>query len=149
MEPMMKLTAPLLALLILLTGCNTLPVVDGQKEEIDLFRKQLLGEMPLPLGAKIDNEASLILGNGENWTGRVILSVSMAAAETFNTLREQFQGGGWTLLSSVKAKNSILVFTRFDRTVTLEINEAGLTGGSRIVLSVAPRNNALPPVRKP
>lgn len=146
----MKSIASLLTLLLLLAGCNTLPTVDGQKEEIDLFRKQLLGEMPLPLGARIDNEASLILGSGENWTGRVILSVSTAAAETFNTLREQFQTGGWQLLSSVKAKNSILVFTRQERTVTLEINEgSGLTSGSRIVLSVAPRNNALPAIRKP
>jgi len=133
---------PFLATLLLLAGCNSLPVIDGQKEDIDAIRKQLLGEMPLPLGAKINNEASLILGAGENWTGRVVLSVPIGVAEVFNTLREQFQAGGWTLLSSVKAKNSILVLTRQERTVTMEISEgSGISSSSQIVMSVAPRSN--------
>ncbi len=140
-----------LATLSLLAGCNSLPVIDGQKEDIDTIRKQLLGEMPLPLGAKINNEASLILGSGENWTGRVVLSIPLGTAEVFNTIREQFQAGGWTLLSSVKAKNSILVLTRQERTVTLEISEGGGIGNSsQIVMSVAPRNNNTPqPARRP
>jgi len=136
---------PFLAIVLLLAGCNSLPVIDGPKEDIDTIRKQLLGEMPLPLGAKINNEASLILGAGENWTGRVVLSVPLGAAEVFNTLREQFQAGGWMLLSSVKAKNSILVLTRQERTVTLEISEGGgISNSSQIVMSVAPRNNTSP-----
>ncbi len=140
-----------LATLSLLVGCNSLPVIDSQKEDIDAIRKQLLGEMPLPLGAKINNEASLILGSGENWTGRVVLSIPLGAAEVFNAIREQFQAGGWTLLSSVKAKNSILVLTRQERTVTLEISEGGGIGNSsQIVMSVAPRNNTPPqPARRP
>lgn len=146
----MKPFALYLTALLLLAGCDTLPVIDGQKEDIDAIRKQLLGEMPLPLGAKIDNEASLILGSGENWTGRVILGIPLGAAEVFNAIREQFQAGGWTLLSSVKAKNSILVLTRQERTVTMEISEGGSLGNSsRVILSVAPRNNALPAPRRP
>ncbi len=142
---------PFLAIVLLLAGCNSLPVIDAPKEDIDTIRKQLLGEMPLPLGAKINNEASLILGAGENWTGRVVLSVPLGAAEVFNTLREQFQAGGWTLLSSVKAKNSILVLTRQERTVTLEISEGGgISNSSQIVMSVAPRNNtSSQPTRRP
>ncbi len=139
-----------LATLFLLAGCNSLPVIDGQKEDVDAIRKQLLGEMPLPLGAKIDNDASLILGSGENWTGRVVLSIPLGSAEVFNSIREQFQASGWALLSSVKAKNSILVLTRQERTITLEISESGsLSNSSRVLLSVAPRNNALPSPRRP
>ncbi len=146
----LSLASLLLASLFLLAGCNSLPVIDGPKEDIDAIRKQLLGEMPLPLGARIDNEASLILGSGENWTGRVVLNIPLGAAEVFNSIREQFQAGGWTLLSSVKSKNSILVLTRLERTVTLEISEgASLSGSSRVILSVAPRNNALPAPRRP
>jgi len=145
METLMNRFIPFLAIVLLLAGCNSLPVIDGPKEDIDTIRKQLLGEMPLPLGAKINNEASLILGAGENWTGRVVLSVPLGAAEVFNTLREQFQAGGWMLLSSVKAKNSILVLTRQERTVTLEISEGGgISNSSQIVMSVAPRNNTSP-----
>jgi hypothetical protein len=151
METLMNRFIPFLAIVLLLAGCNSLPVIDAPKEDIDTIRKQLLGEMPLPLGAKINNEASLILGAGENWTGRVVLSVPLGAAEVFNTLREQFQAGGWTLLSSVKAKNSILVLTRQERTVTLEISEGGgISNSSQIVMSVAPRNNtSSQPTRRP
>lgn len=138
-----------LAALLLLTGCNSLPVMDDPKEDIDAIRKQLLGEMPLPLGAKINNDASLILGSGENWTGRVVLSVPLGTAEVFNHIREQFQTSGWVLLSSVKAKHSILVLTRQERTVTMEIMDGSVMGNSsQIIMSVAPRNNT-PPLPNP
>ena len=47
---------------------------------------------------------------------------------------------GWQLISSTKAKLSILVFTSNTRTLTLEITEGGpLAAKSMIVMTVAPK----------
>ena len=46
----------------------------------------------------------------------------------------------WRLISSTKAKLSILVFTSSTRTLTLEITEGGpLAAKSMIVMTVAPK----------
>jgi hypothetical protein len=126
----------------LLTACETLPVMQVGNEDLDAVRKQLLGEIPLPTGSTINNEQSLILGTGNNWTGRVVARTNGGQTEIFNWLREQYAANGWQLLSSVKAKTSILVLARNDRTITLEISESTLSG-VQIILTVAPRNNAV------
>lgn len=50
---------------------------------------------------------------------------------------------GWTLISSVLGESSLLVFTRQDRTATVELGRGGLWGGGSLTLTVTPRNAAL------
>ncbi len=58
------------------------------------------------------------------------------------------QKAGWTLVSSTKSKNSILVFIKKDRTATIEIEEGGFGGKANVMLTVAPRSTVIPPVTK-
>jgi hypothetical protein len=60
--------------------------------------------MPMPGGARINNENSLILGSGDGWAGRVAITSAQNANETFTFFRDQFQKAGWTLVSSTKSK---------------------------------------------
>jgi hypothetical protein len=104
--------------------------------------------MPMPGGARINNENSLILGSGDGWAGRVSITSAQNANETFTFFRDQFQKAGWTLVSSTKSKNSILVFIKKDRTATIEIEEGGFSGKANVMLTVAPRSTVIPPVTK-
>jgi len=106
---------------LLLGGCAS----GGSTESLDNIQQQLLGDMPLPQGSKISNEQSLILGGGPQWTGRIVIVSPQGPTDTFTFFRDQFPRAGWTGISSIKAKTSILVFAKGDRTVTVEINEAG------------------------
>ena len=46
----------------------------GTPSEIQETQVQLLGDMPLPAASKIVGSESLIIGRGDNWVGRVVLS---------------------------------------------------------------------------
>ena len=110
-------------------------------ESLDSFQQQLLGDMKLPEGVKIDNSQSLVLGGGATWTGRVVISIPQGATDAFTYFRDQFPATGWTGISSIKAKTSILVFTKQERTITLEISDAGsLAKGSIVTLTAAPKS---------
>jgi len=129
---------------LLLGGCASGGF--GSAESLDNIQQQLLGDMPLPQGSKISNEQSIILGGGAQWTGRIVISTPQGPTDTFSFFREQFPKAGWTGISSIKAKTSILVFAKGDRTVTLEINESGAfsSGGSIVNLTAAPKGGTGP-----
>jgi hypothetical protein len=129
---------------LLLGGCASGGF--GSTESLDNIQQQLLGDMPLPQGSKISNEQSIILGGGAQWTGRIVISTPQGPTDTFTFFREQFPKAGWTGISSIKAKTSILVFAKGDRTVTLEINESGTfsSGGSIVNLTAAPKGGTGP-----
>ena len=100
----------------------------------------LFNQMPLPKDARISPDKSLILGEGDNWAGRIELSSSMEPLEASTFFVSEYPKQGWTLISSTKAKLSILVFTNNTRTLTLEITEGGpLAAKSMIVMTVAPK----------
>ena len=54
-----------------LSACGTTPLQNADGESVQDIQSKLLGEMPMPGGARINNENSLILGSGDGWAGRV------------------------------------------------------------------------------
>ena len=109
-------------------------------EEIKKIETLLFNQMPLPKDARISPDKSLILGEGDNWAGRIELSSSMEPLEASAFFTTEYPKHNWQLISSTKAKLSILVFTSNTRTLTLEITEGGpLAAKSMIVMTVAPK----------
>lgn len=131
-----------------LVACVSAPLTNADGESLSDVQSKLLGDMPLPGGAVIDNEKSLILGSGDGWAGRVSMTSAQNGTETFNFFRDHYQKAGWSLVSSTKTKNSILVFVKKDRTATIEIEEGMFGGKALVVLTVAPRSATIPPVGK-
>ena len=109
-------------------------------EEIKKIETLLFNQMPLPKDARISPDKSLILGEGDNWAGRIELSSSMESLEASTFFTTEYPKHNWQLISSTKAKLSILVFASSTRTLTLEITEGGpLAAKSMIVMTVAPK----------
>ena len=109
-------------------------------EEIKKIETLLFNQMPLPKDARISPDKSLILGEGDNWAGRIELSSSMEPLEASAFFTTEYPKHNWQLISSTKAKLSILVFASSTRTLTLEITEGGpLVAKSMIVMTVAPK----------
>lgn len=129
-------------------ACST--TVMDHTESLDHIQADLLGDMPLPQGSKINNDQSLILGAGSAWAGRIVINTPQGPTDTFTFFRDQFPNSGWTGVSSIKAKISILVFAKQDRTVTVEITDAGaLADGSVTSLTVAPKGGGVPSNQQP
>ena len=143
-----------LLMFLILFGCATsdnLGDLNKRFDEIKKIETLLFNQMPLPKDARISPDKSLILGEGDNWAGRIELSSSMEPLEASAFFTTEYPKHGWQLISSTKAKLSILVFTGSSRTLTLEITEGGpLAAKSMIVMTVAPKvqNQVTPDPKK-
>ena len=118
---------------------------DGQVQNAN----QLLGQLSLPAGARLLSDQSLIIGSGDNWVGRVVLDVGRNLDAAYAFFLETYPAQGWTVVSAVRGKTSLLVMTRQERTATLEMVDGGVLGTSFIALTMAPRNAPVISPRKP
>ena len=135
-----------------LIGCastNNTPVVgvgaDGKVQN----PLQLLGQLPLPPGAMIRADQSLIIGAGDNWVGRVVFDVGRDFDGAYRFFLETYPAQGWTVVSAVRGKNSFMVMTRQERTATFEMVDGGMLAGSVVSMTMAPRNAAVMVPKKP
>ena len=139
---------------LLISGCATTDNLGDLTKRFDDIKKietLFFNQMPLPKDARISSDKSLILGEGDNWAGRIELSSSMEPLEASAFFAREYPKHNWQLISSTKARLSILVFTNSTRTPTLEITEGGpLAAKSIIVMTVAPKvqNQAAPDSKK-
>ena len=137
-----------------LYGCvstDNLGDLSKRFNEIKKIETLMFNQMPLPKDARISPDKSLILGEGDNWAGRIELSSTMEPLEASVFFITEYPKYGWQLVSSTKAKLSILVFTSSTRTLTFEITEGGpLAAKSMIVMTVAPKvqNQTIPDPKK-
>lgn len=118
---------------------------DGQVQNAN----QLLGQLSLPVGARLLSDQSLIIGSGDNWVGRVVLDVGRNLDAAYTFFLETYPAQGWTVVSAVRGKTSLLVMTRQERTATLEMTDGGVWGTSLIALTMSPRNAPVISPRKP
>jgi hypothetical protein len=147
----LKISAFALFLSALVSGCATSgDSPSGTSAEIQETQNQLLGDMPLPAASKMIGADSLIIGRGDSWVGRVVLSGVQTPTDIYAFFQSEYPRAGWTTVSAVKAKTSILVFTKGDRTATVELNEGSLTGPKTIItITSSPKNaNVVGPSRK-
>ena len=140
-----------IALSLLLAACaSSGDSPTGTPSEVQEIQTQLLGDMPLPAASKIIGSDSLIIGRGDNWVGRVVLSGVQTPTDIYAFFQAEYPRAGWTTISAVKSKTSILVFTKGDRTSTIELNEGSFSGPKTIItITASPKNaNVVAPTNK-
>jgi len=122
----------------------------GSPQEVQEVQTQLLGDMPLPQGARLSGGDSIIIGRGNEWVGRAVVNALQGATDVYAFFQSEYPKGGWTTVTAVKAKTSILVFTKGDRTATVEIVEGSFGGPkSVIIVTSSPKNaNVIAPASK-
>jgi hypothetical protein len=118
-----------------LTACGTMGGSDAAPNSDNGQRPTMeqLGRMPLPVGTKLRTNESLIFGVGDGWLGRAVFESPSDATTTYNFFAEQMPRQGWSLISSVRGKRSLLVFTRGDRSAAIELDDASLFQGTCVV----------------
>ena len=136
-------------LTLLLAGCaNTVPAPtpDASDAADAATRYKVLGSMALPSGAEIlQDKETLILGDGSSWVGRVTLKIDQPPLQAASAFLESFGRSGWALQSSLTSETSILVFSKGERTATLEISAEGNWVGktSKVRITISPRPAAM------
>ena len=114
---------------------------------------------PIPTGAVLKPASSLILGQGDQWVGRMVLDVGRDANIAYKFFYETYPARGWNLITAVRGEVSLLVFTNAERSLTVEVRQGHLLGGGTVVITATPTRSAGPapapamgtplPVRRP
>lgn len=122
-----------------LLGCSSMGNVQmgNDSTATEATAKQLAGDVPLPQGAVIKQQDSLVMGSGNTWMGRLNVSVAGEPQGVFAWFRDSLPGAGWTLTSSSYSKLSLLTFTKADRVATVQM-QAGNFGANEVLITVAP-----------
>ena len=143
---MKSLLTPVLIVLAL-QGCSSTALNTNAGDKVQAT--EVVGPSALPASAVVKPEQSLIMGAGEQWVGRVVADVGKDVEGAYRFFIDTYPAQGWTLISAVRGKTSLLVFTKQDRTATVEMSEGGLMGGGMLALTVAPRNAAVVAPKRP
>ena len=147
----LKLSAHALFLATVLGACaSSGDSPSGSPQEVQEVQAQLLGDMLLPQGSRLNGSESIIIGRGNEWVGRATVNALQGATDVYAFFQSEYPKNGWTTVTAVKAKTSILVFTKGDRTATIEVVDGSLGGPkSVIVITSSPKSaNVQAPVRK-
>ncbi len=135
-----------------LAGCSHVPMGNtsaaGESTASGATPGQWLGGMPLPPGSLIRADQSLIIGAGDNWVGRAVVDVGRDADLAYRFFMDSLPAQGWAVITAVRGRQSLLVMTRQERTLTIEITEP-LVGSPAVYMTMAPRNAAVMAPRKP
>ena len=134
---------------LLLGGCASPAALSTAQSASAAPSVDFLGQTQLPAGTKILYEESLIIGSGDNWVGRVMLDVGKDSRAAYSFFLEQYPQQGWTLLTAIRGKTSLLVFTKQDRSATVEMSEGTLLSSTLVTLTVTPKNANVMAPKKP
>ena len=124
-------------------------MITNNTESASKLNPAMLADFPLPKDARVLNDKSLVLGEGEAWVGRLELYSPVSPSDTVAFFVERYPQAGWTLLSSTKSKTSMIVFMNTKKSMTVEIAEgSALSMASKITMTVSPLNTNPAPVKK-
>ncbi|MCR6630521.1 MAG: hypothetical protein NVV74_10990 [Magnetospirillum sp.] len=103
----------------------------------------LLTDIPIPSGATMDNDRSLILGEKDRWTGRVVMKLWKGAAEANQFYQAQMPAFGWEAIMAATSGVSVMAYVRGDRAATVQI-ESNSMWGSTVSVIVGQRHATQP-----
>ena len=149
------LTTFLISAAITLSGCSNfrlsdLPILKpstnptkagGQKPQIGFAQ---FPDIPIPAGAKMDTDRSLVLGARDAWIGRLAIKISRSSSSIYDFYSREMVRFGWREITSVRSEVSVLTYQQGNRIATLQIWNASL-GGAKIDITVSPKGKKVDP----
>jgi hypothetical protein len=136
------------ALALALSGCerttplaaSSRPAEQGAQPGASFAR---FNDIPVPAGAAMDLERSLVLGERESWIGRIVMSVELSPDRSYDFFLNEMPRFDWSPITSVRAATSVMTYSRGERVATIQI-QARAIGGAQISVTVSPRGKPSP-----
>ncbi len=145
-----------LSLLALLAACAGAPSDTADRSGTGATSDAPRAEVPvagtaLPAGYRIDSTHSLILGEGESWTGRLVYSAAGSADDVFEFLRREMPKFGWTEIYAVRSEVNLLGFASepTGRVANIRIERSSMLDSTRVDMIVSPAAASKPPPGRP
>jgi hypothetical protein len=134
---------------ILVSGCeNTAPLSASSRPNSEGAVSEpsfaQFSDVPVPTGAKMDLERSLVLGERDAWIGRLVMTVAANASRTYDFYFSEMPRFSWSPITTVRAGTSVLTYSRGNRVATIQISGRTL-GGSDISMTISPKGSPAGP----
>ena len=140
-----SLTGLIFCIIIFLGGCGIggglkpMPMKKGDASKSAQTSFGQFQDVPVPIGAEMDLDRTVILGTHERWIGRLTLETSHNSVKLFNFFKKSTPEFGWQEITSIRSATSVLTYSQTTRVLTIQIIEKTLQG-SEVVMTVSPRD---------
>ncbi len=101
-------------------------------------------DIPIPSGATMDLDRSLVLGARDAWIGRLAMHVGDGQGKLYEFYSREMARFGWREITSVRSDVSVLTYSRGDRVATVQIRNRTLRG-TFVDVTISPRRQGTPP----
>ncbi len=141
-------TGLLFCILIFLGGCGSgmgvkpMPMNKGEASKPGQASFSQFQDIPIPIGAEMNLNRTVILGAPERWIGRLTLETNHNPVKLFNFFKQSTPEFGWQEVTSIRSATSFLTYTQTTRVLTIQITSKTLQG-SEVVMTVSPREKNL------
>ena len=95
-------------------------------------------DIPVPSGAEMDLERSLVLGDRDDWIGRLVMTVPGSAGKAYDFYAGEMPKFGWMPVTMVRGETSVQTYSHGARVATIQIRDRTM-GGATVSLIVSPR----------
>ena len=129
----------LLAFLVI-SGCSGGDKINIGNSLEDLEENTLtrVSDIPFLKKSKIDIERSLIMGEGKNWSGQILVHVPKKKIEVFNYYVKTLGDFGWKEQTTIRGETSILNFVGDNNRLAIITVDEGRFNSSVVLISVSP-----------
>jgi hypothetical protein len=97
-------------------------------------------DIPVPGGASMNMDRTLVFGAQESWIGRLVLTASFNTANMFDFYKARTPEFGWQEITTVRSATSVMTYTRGERVMTIQIKARTITG-TEVDITVSPRRS--------
>jgi hypothetical protein len=77
--------------------------------------------IPMPPNNLLDLDRTVVVGDGNDWLGRVFFSTPMTVEQAIEFYRQDMPQYGWTELAVTQSDTSVLAYQMGDRMATIEL----------------------------
>jgi hypothetical protein len=95
-------------------------------------------DIPIPKGATMNMDRTLILGEKESWIGRLVIDSQSSKSQLFDFFKYRTNQFGWQEITSVRAAISVLSYSKENRIMTITFQSQTLIG-TRVNITMSPK----------
>jgi hypothetical protein len=100
-------------------------------------------DIPIPNGAKMNMDRTLILGENDSWIGRLVIDSQSPQASLFDFFKNRTSQFGWQEITSVRSATSVLAYSKDNRVMTVQIQSQPIIG-TQVDITMSPKGSPAP-----
>ena len=143
-KPLIKALTFFFTLFILVSCVKNVDFSKNEKTEnsIDIYEQESffkITDIPIPITSQIDMEKTVVVGEGEEWMGRLSLVHKENIEDIYSFFVNEMPKYGYEEKNSVESNKSSLIFQNNKKTIFIKISKHKL-GNSYIEITATPIN---------